>query len=109
MIRVDTRPRHSSAPETGPVAPGGRARARSKSTATPSPPATSPSPYPYGIYDIATNTGWVNVGTDHDTAEFAVESIRRWRQRLGQVHHPDATWLLITANAGGSNDSRSWT
>jgi hypothetical protein len=64
---------------------------------------------PYGIYDIATNTGWVNVGTDHDTAEFAVESIRRWWQRRGQVHHPDATRLLITADAGGSNDPRRWT
>ena len=64
---------------------------------------------PYGIYDIARNTGWVNVGTDHDTSEFAVESIRRWWQRRGQVHHPDATRLLITADAGGSNDPRRWT
>ncbi|MFG2199471.1 ISAzo13 family transposase [Kitasatospora sp. NPDC048715] len=64
---------------------------------------------PYGIYDIATNTGWVNVGTDHDTAEFAVESIRRWWQRRGRVHHPNATRLLITADAGGSNDPRRWT
>lgn len=64
---------------------------------------------PYGIYDIATNTGWVNVGTDHDTAEFAVESIRRWWQNRGRVHHPNATRLLITADAGGSNDPRRWT
>ncbi|MDH6711104.1 hypothetical protein P3T27_007856 [Kitasatospora sp. MAA19] len=64
---------------------------------------------PYGIYDIATNTGWVNVGTDHDTAEFAVESIRRWWRNRGQVHHPQATRLLITADAGGSNDPRRWT
>lgn len=64
---------------------------------------------PYGIYDIATNTGWVNVGTDHDTAEFAVESIRRWWQRRGRIDHPDATRLLITADAGGSNDPRRWT
>lgn len=64
---------------------------------------------PYGIYDIATNTGWVNVGTDHDTAEFAVESIRRWWQRRGRVHHPNATRLLITAEAGSSNDPRRWT
>lgn len=64
---------------------------------------------PYGIYDIANNTGWVNVGTDHDTAEFAVESIRRWWQRRGRVHHPNATRLLITADAGGSNDPRRWT
>ncbi|MFD4950427.1 ISAzo13 family transposase [Streptomyces sp. NPDC058451] len=64
---------------------------------------------PYGIYDIATNTGWVNVGTDHDTAEFAVESIRRWWQRRGRADHPDATRVLITADAGGSNDPRRWT
>jgi hypothetical protein len=64
---------------------------------------------PYGIYDIANNTGWVNVGTDHDTAEFAVESIRRWWQHRGRVHHANATRLLITADAGGSNDPRRWT
>ncbi len=64
---------------------------------------------PYGIYDIATNTGWVNVGTDHDTAEFAVESIRRWWRSRGRIHHPNATRLLVTADAGGSNDPRRWT
>jgi hypothetical protein len=64
---------------------------------------------PYGIYDIATNTGWVNVGTDHDTAEFAVESIRRWWHRRGRKRHSSATRLLITADSGGSNDPRRWT
>jgi hypothetical protein len=64
---------------------------------------------PYGIYDIARNTGWVNVGTDHDTAEFAVESIRRWWRHRGRADHPDATRLLITADCGGSNDPRRWT
>lgn len=64
---------------------------------------------PYGIYDLATNTGWVNVGTDHDTAEFAVESIRRWWRHRGRADHPDATRLLITADSGGSNDPRRWT
>ena len=64
---------------------------------------------PYEIYDIATNTGWVNVGTDHDTAEFAVESIRRWWQRRGRADHPNATRVLITADAGGSNDPCRWT
>jgi hypothetical protein len=63
----------------------------------------------YGIYDIATNTGWVKLGTDHDTAEFAVESVHRWWQRRGQVHHPNATQLLITADADGSNDPHRWT
>ncbi|AQY20325.1 hypothetical protein T261_08443 [Streptomyces lydicus] len=64
---------------------------------------------PYGIYDIARNTGWVNVGTDHDTGEFAVESIRRWWQQRGRKDHPDAGRLLITADCGGSNDPRRWT
>jgi len=64
---------------------------------------------PYGVYDLATNSGWVNVGTDHDTAEFAVESIRRWWRRRGHLDHPHATRLLITADAGGSNNPRYWT
>lgn len=65
---------------------------------------------PYGIYDLAANTGWVNVGTDHDTAAFAVESIRRWWHGQGHGSYPQATRLLITADAGGSNGyrTRSW-
>ncbi len=65
---------------------------------------------PYGIYDLTANTGWVNVGTDHDTAAFAVESIRRWWHGQGQSAYPRATRLLITADAGGSNGyrTRSW-
>jgi transposase len=61
---------------------------------------------PYGIYDIGLNTGWVSVGVDHDTAEFAVESIRRWWRSMGQQAYPQATRLLITADGGGSNGSR---
>ena len=61
---------------------------------------------PYGIYDIAANTGWVNLGIDHDTAAFAVESIRRWWQSLGRERYPNATRLLITADCGGSNGAR---
>ena len=61
---------------------------------------------PYGIYDIGRNTGWVSVGLDHDTAEFAVESIRRWWQSMGRQAYPKATRLLITADGGGSNGSR---
>lgn len=68
-----------------------------------------PAAIPYGVYDLATNTGWVNVGTNHDTAEFATESIRRWWRRHGRVDHPDADRLLITADAGGSNNPRYWT
>jgi transposase len=63
-------------------------------------------PNPYGIYDIGLNTGWVSVGVDHDTAEFAVESIRRWWRSMGQHAYPKATSLLITADGGGSNGSR---
>jgi transposase len=61
---------------------------------------------PYGIYDIAHNTGWVSVGVDHDTAAFAVESIRRWWNSMGQAAYPRATRLLITADSGGSNGAR---
>ena len=61
---------------------------------------------PYGIYDISQNAGWVNVGVDHDTAEFAVESIRRWWRSMGQPTYEKATRLLITADGGGSNGSR---
>jgi transposase len=65
---------------------------------------------PYGVYDITGNTGWVNVGTDHDTAAFAVESIRRWWKAAGQGACPLARRLLITADAGGSNGyrTRAW-
>ncbi|MFB7455003.1 ISAzo13 family transposase [Streptomyces sp. NPDC056194] len=65
---------------------------------------------PYGVYDLAANTGWVNVGTDHDTAAFAVESIRRWWHGHGQASYPQATRLLVTADAGGSNGyrTRAW-
>ncbi|MCA1675941.1 MAG: ISAzo13 family transposase, partial [Actinobacteria bacterium] len=61
---------------------------------------------PYGVYDVAANSGWVNVGTDADTGVFAVESIRRWWNRIGASAYPAATQLLITADGGGSNGSR---
>ena len=61
---------------------------------------------PYGIYDLAADAGWVNVGTDHDTAAFAVESIRRWWAGRGRADYPGARRLLITADAGGSNGYR---
>jgi hypothetical protein len=65
---------------------------------------------PYGVYDVAANAGFVNVGTDHDTAAFAVESIRCWWDTLGQGAYPGARRLLITADAGGSNGyrTRAW-
>jgi hypothetical protein len=61
---------------------------------------------PYGVYDIAANEGWVNVGIDADTAAFAVESIRRWWQRLGKARYPDARQLTLTADCGGSNGAK---
>jgi len=61
---------------------------------------------PYGVYDIADNAGWVSVGIDHDTASFAVNSIRRWWQTMGQQRYPNASQLVITADGGGSNGSR---
>lgn len=61
---------------------------------------------PYGIYDVANDEGWVSVGDVADTAEFAVESIRRWWNQMGRARFPDAERLLITADAGGSNGYR---
>src|SRR5438094_637306 len=61
---------------------------------------------PYGIYDLVRNTGWVNVGVDHDTSMFAVESIRRWWRARGSPGYPAATRLMVTADAGGSNGYR---
>ena len=65
-----------------------------------------PRAYPYGIYDLGRNTGFVNVGTDHDTATFAVASIRGWWRREGRRLYPATTRLLITADGGGSNGYR---
>ena len=62
---------------------------------------------PYGIYDLAEDTGWVNVGIDHDTAQFAVASIRSWWEHLGRERYPDASSLTITADCGGSNGNRT--
>jgi transposase len=62
---------------------------------------------PYGVYDLSRKEGWVNVGIDHDTAAFAVESIRQWWNEMGASAYPNAKTLLITADAGGSNGYRS--
>jgi len=62
---------------------------------------------PYGVYDLTANQGWVSVGTDHDTAQFAVETLRRWWQHMGRPAYPHAQELLIIADGGGSNGSRS--
>ncbi len=65
---------------------------------------------PYGVYDIGANAGFVNVGTDHDTAQFAVESVRRWWDVIGKDRYPHAARLLVTCDAGGSNGyrARAW-
>jgi transposase len=62
---------------------------------------------PYGVYDLTRNNGWVSVGIDHDTAEFATETVRRWWTRMGVLAYADAEELLITADGGGSNSSRT--
>jgi Rhodopirellula transposase DDE domain len=62
---------------------------------------------PYGVYDLASNEGWVSVGIDHDTAQFAAASIRRWWTEMGSQRFPHASELLITADGGGSNSSRN--
>lgn len=61
---------------------------------------------PYGVYDLTANKGWVSVGTDHDTAQFAVQTIRQWWRQMGQLAYPHARELLITADGGGSNGRR---
>jgi hypothetical protein len=62
---------------------------------------------PYGVYDISANTGWVSVGTDHDTAEFAVNTITTWWHKVGKPLYPNATRLMISADGGGSNGYRT--
>jgi hypothetical protein len=61
---------------------------------------------PFGVYDIHNNTGWVSVGTDHDTASFAVNAVRRWWRTMGKKRHPKAKRLMVTADSGGSNGYR---
>ncbi len=61
---------------------------------------------PYGVYDLTANEGWVSVGTDHDTARFAAQTILKWWKQMGRARYPAATELLITADGGGSNSSR---
>jgi hypothetical protein len=61
---------------------------------------------PYGVYDIAADTGWVSVGTDHETAAFAVNTVQAWWKAIGQHAYPHASQLLITADSGGANGAR---
>jgi hypothetical protein len=107
-ISVDTKKKEL----VGPFKNGGRAWRPAK---TPQrvrvhdfviPGATGGKAIPYGVYDLQRNEGWVSVGIDHDTATFAARSIRRWWQHMGRPVYRDATSLVITADAGGSNGAR---
>jgi transposase len=107
-ISVDTKKKEL----VGPFKNGGRAWRPAK---TPQrvrvhdfviPGATGGKAIPYGVYDLHRNEGWVSVGIDHDTATFAARSIRRWWQHMGRPVYRDATSLVITADAGGSNGVR---
>jgi hypothetical protein len=69
-------------------------------------PPDAPRAYPYGIYDLKANTGFVNVGTDHDTSSFAVASLRAWWEMEGSAAYPHAEYILLLADGGGSNGSR---
>ena len=71
------------------------------------PNAEMPKAAPYGVYDIARNEGWVSVGISHDTAAFAVATIREWCQKMGKKRYPHAKSIYITADCGGSNSRRS--
>jgi hypothetical protein len=71
------------------------------------PDPNRPKAIPYGVYDLTRNEGWVSVGIDHDTARFAAASIRRWWSKMGRQRYPRAKELLVTADCGGSNSSRT--
>jgi transposase len=71
------------------------------------PDPEEPKAIPYGVYDVGGNEGWMSVGDDHDTGAFAVNAIRRWWQAMGRDRYPDATSLMVTADAGGSNGYRN--
>jgi hypothetical protein len=66
-----------------------------------------PKAIPYGVFDLGANEGWMSVGDDHDTSAFAVNAIRRWWETMGRARYPDATRLMVTADAGGSNGYRN--
>jgi hypothetical protein len=107
-ISVDTKKKEL----VGPFKNGGRAWRPTKTPARVRvhdfviPGAAGGKAIPYGVYDLHRDEGWVSVGIDHDTATFAVRSIRRWWRQMGRPVYPAATTLLITADAGGSNGAR---
>ena len=83
-----------------------RAGNPNESACTTSPDKDLGKAIPYGIYDVSANTGWVTVGTDHDTSAFAVATLRSWWQTIGSLAYPNADRLLICADSGGSNGNR---
>ena len=106
VVSVDTKKKEL----VGPYANGGREFQRrghpERVLVHDFPDPEMPKAVPYGVYDIGSNEGWVSVGDDGDTAAFAVASIRTWWQTMGAERYPDATRLMITADAGGSNGYR---
>ena len=109
MISVDTKKKEMSGSSRTAAGNGGPRASRCRCAPTTSRQQLGKA-IPYGVYDVAANAGWVNVGTDHDTAAFAVESIRRWWNAAGRAAYPQARRLLVTADAGGSNSyrTRAW-
>ena len=110
MVSVDTKKKEL----VGDFKNGGQERQRKgspeKSLVHDFPQDSAGKAIPYGIYDMARNEAWVNIGRDHDTPAFAVASLRRWWNEMGKRRYPEAGELFITADAGGSNGyrSRAW-
>ena len=96
-----------SAPSRTRVGSGVRTATRNRFGFTIFPDKALGKAIPYGVYDLTRDAGWVSVGVDHDTASFAVETLRRWWGRMGCVSYPAARRLLITTDGGGSNGSRN--
>ena len=108
VISVDTEKKDSWGPSgtLAGAAPHGRPRAGAHARLRHRGRGPTVASSPFGVYGHRHNEAWVSVGTDHDTAVFAVESIRRWWRSMGAPLYPDATCLLVTADAGGSNGAR---
>ena len=106
MISVDTKKKELVGDFKDRAGMAARRRARSGSSPR-LPGQAAGKAIPYGVYDLTGNEGWVSVGMDHDTAQFAVETIRRWWQEMGREFYPRAEGLGVTADSGGSNGSRS--
>jgi hypothetical protein len=100
VVSVDTKKRSWSGTTPTVGWRGSRAASLSRCRCTTSRPKVDKA-IPYGVYDLGAGTGWVSVGCDHDTAAFAVATLRRWWEQAGRAADPDADRLLVTADAGG--------